>query len=108
MLIQTKNNRAVLLSGLSSNDLDALLHYLNHLSNDTKKRFGPHPFDRAAVIDFYNNTELHRGFAAFDTATGNIIAYAIIKPGFLQHDRQRLESYGVQLNNDTDCTFAPR
>jgi diamine N-acetyltransferase len=107
MLIQTKNNRKVLLSRLSANDLDALLHYLNHLSNETKKRFGPHPFDKAAVIDFYNQPEIHQGFVAFDTATGTIIAYAIIKTGYLQHDSPRLQSYGIQLSSHTDSTFAP-
>jgi diamine N-acetyltransferase len=107
MIIQTKNKREVLLSVLSTNDLDALLYYLDHLSNETKKRFGPHPFDRAAVINFYKDPESHKGFVAFDTATGAIIAYAIIKTGYLHHDSQRLQSYGLSLSNLTDCTYAP-
>jgi diamine N-acetyltransferase len=107
LIVQTKNNKEVFLSGIGPNNLDALLQYLAGLGDTTRNRFGPHPFDKAAVINFYNNTELHRGFAAFDTATGHIIAYAIIKAGYLQHDSQRLESYGIILNSLTDCTFAP-
>ncbi len=107
MHIQTKNNHQVLLSGLGSNDLDGLLCYLGQLSTETKNRFGPHGFDRASVIDVYNNPAEHKGFAAFDTVSNTIIAYAIIKTGYLQHDSQRLQSYGISLSNLTDCTFAP-
>ena len=52
MLIETKNNRQVLLRSLDSNDLDNLIVYLNTLSAETKKRFGPHEFDKQSVIDF--------------------------------------------------------
>jgi diamine N-acetyltransferase len=107
MLIQTKNNKQVLLSTLGSNDLEGLLCYLDNLSGETRKRFGPHPFDKAAVIDFYKNPESHLGFVALDTAAGAIIAYAIIKTGYLQHDSDRLQSYGIELSSQTDCTFAP-
>lgn len=36
-----------------------------------------------------------------------IIAYSVLKAGYLEHDRQRLESYGLQLSHTSDCTFAP-
>ncbi len=107
MLIQTKNNNQLLLSRLSANNLDALHHYLDHLSAETKKRFGPHPFDKCTLINFYSNPEMHRGFVAFDTTSNTIIAYAIIKTGYLQHDSHRLQSYGLALSSRTDCTFAP-
>jgi diamine N-acetyltransferase len=107
MIIHTKNNKKVFLSKLGSNDLEQLLCYLDNLSAETRKRFGPHPFDKAAVIHFYNQPWLHTGFVAFDTVTNAIIAYAIIKTGYLQHDSQRLLSYGIQLSSQTDCTFAP-
>jgi len=106
MQIETKNNRQVFLRRLNSNDLDNLFDYLDNLSAETKKRFGPHKFDRQSLIDFYDlNTNL--SYVAHAVDTNKIIAYSIIKIGFLEHDRIRLESYGMTLDNKTDCTFAP-
>lgn len=36
-----------------------------------------------------------------------MIAYLIIKTGYLNHDSSHLTSYDLELNNKTDCTFAP-
>jgi diamine N-acetyltransferase len=106
MLIQIKNNKLILLRRFAAADLDDLLYYLHHLSAETKSRFGPHPFHREAVIDFYNNP-LHHGYLAEEVDTKTIIAYAIIKTGYLEHDKQRLQLYGIEPDSKTDCTFAP-
>jgi diamine N-acetyltransferase len=47
------------------------------------------------------------GYVAVDAETGEIIAYSIIKRGYIENDGKRLQSYGITLNNKTDCTFAP-
>lgn len=107
VIFTAKNGRQVLLRRLDSGDLDRLLAYLEHLSEATKKRFGPHPFDRQSVIDFYDNPHVHLGYVAQDLASDAIVAYSIIKIGYLQHDSQRLQSYGLALDPATDCTFAP-
>jgi diamine N-acetyltransferase len=107
MIIQTKNNRQVLLRRLKSDDFDKLFDYLHHLGPETKKRFGPHMFDKKSIIDFYENAGKHRGYIAQDTGTLEIIAYSIIKIGYLEHDSSRLRSYGLTLDNKTDCAFAP-
>ena len=36
-----------------------------------------------------------------------VVAYAPVKRGYLEHDRLRLEAYGLSLNQHKDCTFAP-
>ena len=107
MLIKTKNNKDILLKKLQEQDLDQLHEYLQHLSDETKKRFGPHPFDKAAITSFYNSSRLHQGYIAVDPLSGQLTGYAIIKIGFLAHDSSRLQSYGLTLNQTTDCTFAP-
>lgn len=91
---------------LESGDLDRLLHYLNTLSPETRNRFGPHGYDRQAVIDFYRGSD-HFGYVAINHLDGAIIGYAILKQGFLEHDQPRLSSYGLSLHPDTDATFAP-
>lgn len=107
MIIETKNNRQVFLRRLNSNDLDNLFDYLQNLSAETKKRFGPHKFDKQSIIDFYEYPESHLGYVAHDTETKEIIAYSIIKIGCLENDNIRLQSYGMTLDNKTDCIFAP-
>lgn len=88
-------------------DTEALLSYLHQLSNETKQRFGPHAFTADAILELYKTPNAYSGFIATDSESATIIAYAIIKIGFLQHDQQRLESYGLTLSQTTDCTFAP-
>ncbi len=107
MLFATKTGHTIELRFFTLADTDALLTYLHQLSNETKQRFGPHSFDAASIQQLYQQPANHLGFIAFDTASTSIIAYSIIKIGFLQHDQQRLESYGLQLSQTTDCTFAP-
>ena len=106
MQIEAKNNRQVFLRRINSNDLNNLFDYLQNLSTETKKRFGPHNFDKQSIIDFYAlNTNL--GYVAHTVDTKEIIAYSIIKIGYLEHDGIRLQSYGMTLDNKKDCTFAP-
>jgi diamine N-acetyltransferase len=107
MIVQLKNGATIVLRQLHQGDFEALLHYLQALSADTKKRFEPHPFTTAAIKEFYNATQNNTGYIACDIANGNIVAYAIIKHDFLQHDAARLQSYGLQLSNITDATYAP-
>ncbi len=105
--IKTKNNKQVLLRKLSLNDLDLLTNYLLKLSAATKKRFGPHPFDKQSISDLYNRSDTYRGYVGIDMETNKIVAYSIIKFGYIEHDLVRLQSYGITLNHSSDCTLAP-
>lgn len=87
--------------------LEKLAVYFENLSAETKKRFAPHPFDLDALREWYLNNKAALGFIAIDQTSGKIIAYAVVQPGFLTHDGERLASYGLPLSMDTDCTFAP-
>jgi diamine N-acetyltransferase len=107
MIIETKNNRKVLIRKLISTDFDILFSYLEKLSEETKKRFEPHAFDKNAIIDFYAHVNNNIGFIAYDADNEEIIAYSIIKMGFLEADNIRLKGYGLEQNHKTDCTFAP-
>ena len=106
MQIVTKDNRQVVFRRLYLNDLDNLFIYLQSLSAETKRRFGPHDFDLQSLYKFYESN-LNLGYIAIESDTNDIIAYFIIKIGFLEHDRNRLESYGMLLDNHKDSTFAP-
>jgi GNAT superfamily N-acetyltransferase len=107
MIVKAKNNSPIQLRKLMHTDFDSLFDYLQKLSPETRKRFGPHPFDKQSVIDFYQSSGKLSGYIAIDIETNEIVAYSIIKIGFLEHDSFRLQSYGLNLNIETDCTFAP-
>jgi diamine N-acetyltransferase len=107
MITRTKNNKQLLLRKLEHEDFNKLYIYLQHLGPDTIKRFGPHAFDEPTITMLYQKQDEYLGYIALDEETSEIVAYAIIKLGYLEHDRSRLESYGMGLDTITDCTFAP-
>ena len=107
MLVQTKRNKPILLRRFQLYGLDNLLQYLHGLGPLTRQRFGPHPFNRQAVENLLADEANYFAFTAQDAATTNIVAYALIKKGWLPQDANRLEQYGLVLNPVTDCTFAP-
>lgn len=107
MIHTAKNNRQVLLRKLTIEDLNSLVEYFQKLSTQTLKRYGPHGFDKQSVTDVYSNPGEHFGYIALDAETREIVAYSIIKPGCLQHDGNRLRTYGIAPAIETDCSFAP-
>jgi diamine N-acetyltransferase len=107
MIILSKNNRQVYLRKLKLRDLVKLCSYFKQLSVTTRKRFGPHPFDMVSVSTVYADPGTYTGYIAIDVITEEIIAYSIIKIGYLEHDLLRLQSYGISPDKKSDCTFAP-
>lgn len=106
MYTQTKDNKQVTIRKFQLSDCDNLCNYYIGLSDETKKRFGPHYFDKQSIVNVYSNPG-NLGFVAINNQTDEIVAYAIVRIGFLEHDRNRLESYGLLLDPETDATFAP-
>lgn len=107
MNFQTKTNKTIHIRKLQTTDLENLSHYLQNLSEESKKRFGPHPFDLPSIIEFYKEPNIHQAYIAKTINTKEIIAYSIIKLGILEADFQRYKSYGIELYKETDCEFAP-
>jgi GNAT superfamily N-acetyltransferase len=83
-----------------------LEHYFSGLSDTTKKRFSPHGSDNHNISQFYKDLS-NCGYIAQVVDDPNIIAYAILKRNYLWHDADRLRSYGLDLDSETDCTYAP-
>jgi GNAT superfamily N-acetyltransferase len=107
MITETKNQKKVSLDYLDRIDIDPLVNYLQQLSPETKSRFGPHPFQKEAIQQFYASSTKYTGYIATDAENNSIIAYSIAKQGHLDYDRNRLVSYGLALHEHTDCAFAP-
>ena len=107
MLARAKNSKEVFLQRLGTGDFDRLYNYLQQFGPDTVRRFGPHQFDRQSINDLFIGSDNHIGYIAVDAETSVIIAYSIIKLGYLEHDSSRLLSYGIIPDHKTDCTYAP-
>jgi len=85
---------------------EALVHYLNNLGEEAKRRFGPHTFSRQGIIDFYTNHPLHHGYVALSGGS-SIVAYCTLRMGYLPADRPRLQTYNLKLQENTVATYAP-
>ena len=86
--------------------LDNLLNYLNALSSESKSRFGPHPFTSEAVTKLFEDSENFILYLAVIKESDKIVAYTIVKKGWLPFDAPRLNSYNL-FPSIKDCTMAP-
>jgi GNAT superfamily N-acetyltransferase len=86
--------------------LDKLLLYLETLSPQSKKRFGPHAFSISGILEKFNNPAQFRLFIAIHNNSQQIAAYTIIRFGWLGFDQNRLLGYGLKPETH-DCTLAP-
>lgn len=103
----TNNFSQVDFRRLSIDDIEPLRDYLHNLSQETKSRFGPHEFDRATLDNLFIHNNEHLAYIGVLRNTGRVMAYVLVKKGFLEHDGPRLRSYGLTLSHETDCTYAP-
>lgn len=106
MTVYTKQNKPVLLRRYTDDDFEHLLIYLHHLSPNTAKRFQPHSYHKEEVNIFHTNPE-HEAWIAVDPPTNKIIAYTVLKRGYLHHDYPRLQQYGVPIFYEHCYTVAP-
>lgn len=107
MVITAKNGKQLFLSKFTLDDAETLATYFCLLSAESKSRYGPHLFDKQSIIDLYSTHEGYLGYVAREIGGTAIIAYSIVKMGYLTQDADRLRSYGLILDTHTDVTFAP-
>jgi len=107
MKIQDKAGTPYDLRRLHKSDAWALSIYFESLSQDTKKRFGPHELthETAHEICYLEKDTAHRFIAI--TSSGTIAAYLILEFGMIDHERHRYKNYGIQLEAGKDVFFAP-
>lgn len=92
---------------LNSSDENRLFNYFHHLSPLTKSRFGPHPFDWETIQALCKGEYKDYKCIIGVSAEGCIVAYTVIKKGYLDHELARLSKYPITLNFNQDYTIAP-
>jgi ribosomal protein S18 acetylase RimI-like enzyme len=103
----TKNHKEVILQKWTTDDLAAILVYLNQLSSETRKRFAPHSFDLQTLKILFQKQEEYWGYIAKNTADNQIVAYSIGRKGLLPKDAVRLQQCGVVVYQESCFTIAP-
>lgn len=100
------NKSLIQFSSFDSSQSVRLITYFNNLSQQSKSRFGPHPFNGESIAELAGNTEKYKMYVAVNPDDNSIVAYAIVLVGWLESDAPRLLSYGL-IPQKGDCTFAP-
>lgn len=102
----TINKQPICFRAFTNQEMDKLIIYLNNLSEESKKRFGPHNFDKDSIINLMKQAGTYQLFIAKAEHKSSVVAYTIIKKGWLDFEFPRLSSYGLKAE-DSDYTIAP-
>lgn len=85
--------------------------YFIGLSDETKRRYGPHRFDRETAEMLCKTTDPVQTLRMIATigagSAEQVIGYIILMMGIREDDAKHYEKLGIPLNADTDCTLAP-
>lgn len=105
--ITLRDGRRALVRPLEPADVEPLTTYFLGLSEETRRRYGPHPFDRAtaeALCAAAGDPRATRFVAVLPGPAGDeIIAYMILTRDIWEDDRRR---YAGAVGDDWAC-FAP-
>ena len=109
--VELPTGEKAMLRPLTRNDARILGPYFLSLSDDTKRRYGPHPFDQATADKLCaENDYAHTIRMLATTGSGDqeqVIAYFILVMGIEEGDRERYAKLQMPLDVITDCTLAP-
>jgi diamine N-acetyltransferase len=108
MNYELKTGESVEIRLLENTDNEKLFEYFEqHFSEESKSRFGPHPFDRDTINAFCKDPdkEIIRYIAT--DKKGDIIAYMLIQQGMIEWDKKRYAERNQFYDHSTSVTFAP-
>ena len=96
---------------LEKGDSAILGAYFLGLSEDTKRRYGPHPFDQATADQFCANIQDGDTIRMLATIPQGeqeqVLAYFIFVLGTGEAEGKRYAALGIALDPALDCTLAP-
>lgn len=106
--IHDPNGGAYTVRLLAADDVERLGDYFVSLSEETRRRYGPHPFDYPTAANFCANlkpAETQRYVAL--NQQGQIIAYMILQMSVGEGEIRRYAAQGIALDGAKDCLLAP-
>lgn len=94
---------------IEKEDSDSLGKYFEELSDETRRRFGPHPLNKSEAVKI-----CREGLGKDDIrlilkskVSGETAAYFILLFDTIVHEDRRYFDYGIELDGRRDVTFAP-
>lgn len=110
-VVQLADGTPVTVRSLAPSDARVLGAYFLGLSNDTRRRYGPHAFDQATADRLCAEVDpaqvLRLIATRRDSDDERVIAYFILILGIREDDAARYDKLGILLDAQTDCTLAP-
>jgi diamine N-acetyltransferase len=110
-VVRLKDGTPMTLRSLTPADTAILGAYFLSLSDATRRRYGPHPFDQATADQLCAECDPSQVLRLLGTVQEDgrerIIAYFILIMGVREDDVKHYDKLGIPLNAQTDCTLAP-
>src|SRR5262245_60928157 len=108
---QLATGAQVMVRPLLRSDGAALGAYFLDLSEETRRRFSPHPLDQATANHLCATINVAEALRLVAVVSGaapqEIIAYFILLLDVTDDERARYAQRGIALHAETDCTVAP-
>lgn len=105
--IISKNGEEFCFRRLTESDSENLGNYFENLSEETRKKFQPHPLTKNyAIYLCHKSLENAMRFVISDQDK-NIHGYFILDFDIVDHEAERYHSYGIELTGGNDAFFAP-
>ena len=96
---------------LRPNDGALLGRYFEGLSQETRRRYGPHPLTMEEAYTLCANIDYHHILRLLAVVKKdkqlNVIAYFVLILRPADFEKKRFQEYGTSLNGQQYCTFAP-
>lgn len=93
---------------LTHRDAEVFGRYLDALDPVANRMFGPHPLTRAAAAEICAALDYTKALRQLViTSAGEAVSYIILLPLVSADSVRRYKEYGIELTNETDCSFAP-
>ena len=106
-----RSGEPVTLRLMRPEDAGAFGDYLEGLSEDTRRRWGPHPHDRPtaeSICASLDPDDIARFVITLDEGSGSrIIAYLLLKLPVLDGDRDRYHRLAIELDPAVTASLAP-
>lgn len=107
MKITTKNNEEFQFRTVTEDDGIKLGTFFEVLSDDTRSKFGPHPLTREYALKEIRSKNSDHVSRFIIASTDKIVGYFIVDYGHYPHEKERYQSYGVELDFAKDPVLAP-
>jgi len=106
--IELFSGEKIIIRKLENNDGWKLSEYYANLTEDSRKRYAPHSFDLETTTQICNenNSSYFRLIAENEERT-KIIAYTVVKQGFVEYDVPRYQKYNWNFESHHNFTYAP-